>query len=95
MFYSQPVSDFSRYLSITAIAIRSAIRKVLFSRYLIVIKPILLIINVGAETLAISVFSDLTGKVREKVGCTNSNFIDYHHANQDCLANIFNFIPDL
>ncbi len=31
----------------------------------------------------------------DKVGCTTSNFIDYHHANQDCLANIFNSIPDL
>jgi hypothetical protein len=32
------ISDFSRYLSITAIAIRSAILKVLFSRCCILIK---------------------------------------------------------
>jgi hypothetical protein len=31
----------------------------------------------------------------EKVGCPTSTFIDWHHANQDCLAKIFNTIPNL
>ncbi len=55
--------DFSRYLSITVIAIRSAILKVLFSRCYILIKRLLLTIYLWAETLTISMFPDLTGKV--------------------------------
>jgi hypothetical protein len=57
-------SDFSRYLSIAAIAIRSAILKVLFFRCYILIKRLLLKIRLWTETLAISMFPDLTGKVR-------------------------------
>jgi hypothetical protein len=30
-----------------------------------------------------------------KAGCSASNFIDYHHANQDCLSQIFKQIPGL
>jgi hypothetical protein len=31
----------------------------------------------------------------EKIGCSASMFIDWHHANQECLAKIFNAIPNL
>ena len=31
----------------------------------------------------------------DKLGCPASTFIDYHHANQECLVKIFQAIPDL